>query len=123
MQTATPKDPISIKAQAQGLLQLYDVAHFMLTGCKRPVQLLELDEILLDTLVRRPGPHPRRSELLVSMAKASMAKFRPTDLGALSDGFLLRLDTLDRWRDSGVGTPEAGDRRQPQPDVSVSLAF
>ena len=91
----------------------------MLTGCKRPVQLLELDEILLDTLVRRPGPHPRRSELLVGMARTLMAKFGPTDLGALSDGFLLRLDTLDRWRDSGEGTLGTWDHRQPQLDVSV----
>ena len=122
MQTATPRDPISIEDQVQGLLRLYDVARFMLTGCKRPVELLKLDEILLDTLMRRPGPHPRQSELLVGMAKDLMAKFRPTDLGALSDGLLLRLDTLDQWRDSGEGTPEPCDGHQPQPDVSVLLS-
>lgn len=92
---------------------MYKFAYTTLTGCKSPAQLLELDCILLNTVVRRPGPHPRRSDLLNGLARGLLASFDETDeLRDLSGEFLLRLDTLDRWRDGGEPTRFFQDESQ-----------
>ena len=119
-ETARPRDTAAIQAQTQGLLALYEYAFTTLTRCKRPAQLLELDNILLTTHVRRPGPYPRRSELLTGLARDLLEDFGETDeLQDLNVDFLLRLETLDRWRDGGEHRHFFQD--QPQGGVSGTL--
>ena len=92
---------------------MYKYAYTTLTRCKGPAQLLELDTILLNTVVRRPGPYPRRSDLLTGLARGLLENFDETDeLQDLSDDFLLRLETLDRWRKGGEHTRFFQDRSQ-----------
>jgi hypothetical protein len=99
---------------------LYKFAYTTLTKCKGPAQLLELDTILLNTVVRRPGPYTRGSDLLAGLARRLLENFDKTDqLEDLSGEFLLRLETLDRWRTGRVNTASFQD--QSQGDVSGTL--
>jgi hypothetical protein len=101
------------------LLALHNFAYSALSRCKNPAQLVELDTILLTTVVRRPKPHPFQSDLLSGLARTLLTKFNGAyQLQDLSDEFLLRLETLDRWRDSGECT--AGFQNQLQGGVSAS---
>lgn len=120
--TARPRDVAFIRKQNQELHKLYNFAYSTLTGCTRPAQLFELDGVLLDILIRRPGPYPCKSDLLASLAKKLVSKYSSAGqpwAHDLSDGFLLRLDTLDRWRSSDECTVDCLDQQfQPLPEVS-----